>query len=168
MKRVIDSGQKYSAQLTEIENIAAGSLDLNALKDLQNTGAPTLAELKTEFRPAANAAMDAETGAQNSGVMDRLWAEAKSVVRVRRVDLKPDDKSTEAVLGRMQVALNDGRLGDVLETSKDLSQPAQDAARPFLDRLNARVGVDSTLAQLEAQLKSSIAPGAAPVAKSAP
>ncbi len=68
----------------------------------------------------------------------------------------------------MQVALNDGRLGDVLETSKDLSQPAQDAARPFLDRLNARVGVDSTLAQLEAQLKSSIAPGTAPVAKSAP
>ncbi|MFA7306408.1 MAG: hypothetical protein WC026_07020 [Hyphomicrobium sp.] len=168
LKRVIDSGQKYSSQLAEIENIAAGSLDLNALKDLQNTGAPTLAELKTEFRPAANAAMDAETGAQNSGVMDRLWAEAKSVVRVRRVDLKPDDKSTEAVLGRMQVALNDGRLSDVLETSKDLSQPAQDAARPFLDRLNARVGVDGTLAQLEAQLKSSIAPGAAPVAKSAP
>jgi hypothetical protein len=168
LKRLIDGGQKYSAQLADIERLAGSSLDLTALKDLQNTGAPTLADLKNEFRPAANAAMDAEAGAQNTGVMDRLWSEAKSVVRVRRIDLKPDDKSTEAVLGRMQVALNDGRLSDVLEMSKDLSPTAQDAARPFLDRLNARVGVDSTLAQLEAQLKSSIAPGSAPAAKSAP
>jgi hypothetical protein len=168
LKRLIDSGQQYSAQLAEIERLAAGSLDLTALKDLQSTGAPTLADLKTEFRPAANAAMDAETGNQNTGVMDRLWAEAKSVVRVRRIDLKPDDKSTEAVLGRMQVALNDGRLSDVLEMSKELPEASQDAARPFLHRLNARVGIDSTLAQLEAQLKSSIAPGSAPVAKSAP
>lgn len=168
LKRVIESGQKYAAPLNEIESAAGDSLDLGALKDLQNTGAPTLAELKTEFRPAANAAMDADSGTQNSGVVDRLWAEAKSVVRVRRIDLKPDDKSTEAVLGRMQVALNDGRIGDVLELSKDLPQQAQDAARPFLDRLNARVGVDSTLAQLEAQLKSSIAPGSTPAAKSAP
>jgi hypothetical protein len=168
LKRLIDGGQKYSSQLADIEKLAGGSQDLTALKDLQNTGAPTLADLKNEFRPAANAAMDAESGAQNTGVMDRLWTEAKSVVRVRRIDLKPDDKSTEAILGRMQVALNDGRLSDVLEMSKDLSPAAQDAARPFLDRLTARVGVDSTLAQLEAQLKSSIAPGSAPAAKSAP
>jgi hypothetical protein len=86
---------------------------------------------------------------------------------VRRIDLKPDDKSTEATLGRMQVALNDGRLGDVLEASKDLSPAAQDAARPFLEKLESRVGVDNTLAQLEAQLKSSIAPGPAPAANSA-
>lgn len=168
LKRLLDSGQKYSTQLADIERLAGGALDLTALKDLQNTGAPTLADLKNEFRPAANAAMDAESGAQNTGVVDRLWAEAKSVVRVRRIDLKPDDKSTEATLGRMQVALNDGRLSDVLEMSKDLSPTAQDAARPFLDRLTARVGVDSTLAQLEAQLKSSIAPGSEPAAKSAP
>lgn len=168
LKRLIDGGQKYSAQLADIEKLAGGSQDLSALKDLQNSGAPTLADLKNEFRPAANAAMDAESGAQNTGVMDRLWSEAKSVVRVRRIDLKPDDKSTEAILGRMQVALNDGRLSDVLEMSKDLSPAAQDAARPFLDRLTARVAVDSTLTQLEAQLKSSIAPGSAPEVKSAP
>jgi hypothetical protein len=168
LKRLIDGGQKYSAQLADIEKLAGGSQDLSALKDLQNSGAPTLADLKNEFRPAANAAMDSESGAQNMGVMDRLWSEAKSVVRVRRIDLKPDDKSTEAILGRMQVALNDGRLSDVLEMSKDLSPAAQDAARPFLDRLTARVAVDSTLTQLEAQLKSSIAPGPAPEVKSAP
>lgn len=168
LKRLIDGGQKYSAQLDEIEKLAGSTLDLSALKSLQDSGAPTLAQLKNEFRPAANAAMDAESGTQDSGVVDRLWAEAKSVVRVRRIDLKADDKSTEAVLGRMQVALNEGHLSDVLETSKDLSVTAQNAARPFLDRLAARVGVDTTIAGLEAQLKSSIASGSSAAAKSAP
>lgn len=168
LKRALDSGQKYSAQLADVKKLATGNVDLAPLTKLQDTGVPTLTDLKKEFRSAADSAMDAESAAENSGVVDRLWAEAKSVVRVRRIDLKPDDKSTEATLGRMQVALNDGRLSDVLGASKDLSPAAQDAARPFLDRLAARVSVDRSLADLESQLKSSIAPGSAPVAKSAP
>jgi hypothetical protein len=167
LKRAIDSGQNYAGQLSQVKKLAGNTVDLTALTDLQDKGAPTLAQLKKDFRSAADAAMDTDAEAKDSGVVGRLWAEAKSVVRVRRIDLKPDDKSTEATLGRMQVALNDGRLGDVLEASKDLSPAAQDAARPFLEKLESRVGVDNTLAQLEAQLKSSIAPGPAPAANSA-
>jgi len=167
LKRAIDSGQNYAAQLSQVKKLAGSTVDLTALTDLQDKGAPTLAELKKDFRSAADAAMDTDAEAKESGVVGRLWAEAKSVVRVRRIDLKPDDKSTEATLGRMQVALNDGRLSDVLEASKDLSPAAQDAARPFLEKLESRVGVDNTITQLEAQLKSSIAPGPAPAANSA-
>ena len=168
LKRTIDSGQNYAAQLSQVKKFAGNNVDLSSLTDLQDTGVPTLADLKKDFRSAADSAIDTESESKNTGVVGRLWAEAKSVVRVRRIDLKPDDKSTEATLGRMQVALNDGRLSDVLDASKDLSPAAQDAARPFLDKLESRVGVDNTLAQLEAQLKSSIAPGPAPAAKSAP
>lgn len=167
LKRAIDSGQNYAAQLSQVKKLAGNNVDLTALTDLQDKGAPTLAELKKDFRSAADSAIDTDSESKESGVVGRLWAEAKSVVRVRRIDLKPDDKSTEATLGRMQVALNDGRLSDVLEASKDLSPAAQDVARPFLDKLESRVGVDDTLAQLEAQLKSSIAPGPAPAANSA-
>jgi hypothetical protein len=168
LKRAVDSGQSYAAQLAEVKKVASNNIDLTSLSDLEDTGVPTLADLKKDFRSAADAAIDTESASKSSGVVDRLWAEAKSVVRVRRIDLKPDDKSTEATLGRMQVALNDGRLSDVLEASKDLSPAARDAAQPFLDKLEARVGIDNTLAQLESQLKSSIAPGQTPAANSAP
>jgi hypothetical protein len=168
LKRALDSGQGFSAQLAEVKKLSGNSIDLAPLTNLEQSGVPTLTDLKSDFRAAANSAMDAENTSQHSGVVDRLWAEAKSVVRVRRIDSKPDDKSTEATLGRMQVALNDGRLGDALDASKDLSPTAEDAARPFLDKLEARVSVDNTLAQLEGQLKSSIAPGAEPAATSAP
>ena len=87
---------------------------------------------------------------------------------MRRVDLKADDLSSVAIVGRMQVALIDGRLPDVLEAAKELSPKAQDAARPFLDKVAARVSVDKALADLESQLKSSIATGSQQTAKPSP
>jgi len=135
---------------------------------LKETGVPPLAELNKDFRVAADRAIDADAEPDNATVVDRLWAGAKSVVRVRRVDLKPDDKSAEATVGRMQVALNDGRLPDVLEAAKDLSPKAQDAVRPFLDKVSARVSVDTALANLESQLKSSLATGSQQTAKPSP
>ncbi len=157
LQRALDSGQNFSAQLADVKKVAGDQLDLSALEKLQDTGVPTLAELTKDFRTAADKAIDADSEPANASVVDRLWAGAKSVVRVRRIDLKADDKSTEAVVGRMQVALTDGRLADVLEASKDLSPKAQDAVQPFLDKVEARVSVDTALANLDSQLKSSIA-----------
>jgi hypothetical protein len=162
LRRVLDSGQAFSTQLAEVKKVAGTRVDLAALTRLQDTGVPTLADLTKDFRTAADSAIDADAEPENAGVVDRLWAGAKSVVRVRRIDLKPDDKSAEATVGRMQVALNDGRLSDVLDAAKDLSPKAQDAARSFLDKVAARVSVDTALAGLESELKSSIATGAPP------
>lgn len=168
LRRALDSGQNFSAQLAEVKKVAGNQVDLSALEKLQDTGVPSLADLTKDFRTAADNAIDADAEPDNASVVDRLWAGAKSVVRVRRIDLKADDKSTEATVGRMQVALNDGRLPDILEAAKDLSPKAQDAARPFLDKVAARVSVDSALANLESQLKSSIATGSQQPAKPLP
>ncbi|MBS0238776.1 MAG: hypothetical protein JSR89_10170 [Proteobacteria bacterium] len=168
LRRALDSGQNFSAQLADVKKVAGNTVDLSALESLKDTGVPSLADLTKDFRSAADNAIDADGEPDNATVVDRLWAGAKSVVRVRRVDLKPDDKSTEAIVGRMQVALNDGRLPDVLEAAKELSPKAQDAARPFLDKVAARVSVDKALADLESQLKSSIATGSQPTAKPSP
>ena len=161
----MEAGQPFSSELTSVKKVAGSQVDLAPIARLAETGVPTLADLNKEFRAAADKAMDVESEPENAGVVDRLWAGAKSVVRVRRIDLKPDDKSTEASLGRMQVALNDGRLSDVLEASKDLPAKSLDAMRPFLDKVAARVSVDRALASLETDLKTSIAPGASEAAK---
>lgn len=157
LKRALDSGQQYAAQLAEVQKAAGGKFDLSALARLQNTGVPARAELVKDFDATANAAIEADTATGDDGVIDRLWEGAKSVIKVRRIDSSPDDKSTEATIGRMQVALNDGRLGDVVQESKALSPKAQAASRPFLDKLEARLSVDTALANLEKGLKASMA-----------
>lgn len=168
LRRALDGGHSFASQLADVKKVAGNSIDLSALEKLKDAGVPSLPELTRDFRTAANNVIDAEAEPDNATVVDRLWAGAKSVVRVRRTDLGPEDKSTEAVVGRMQVALNEGRLADVLEAAKELSPKAQDAARPFLDKVSARVSVDTALASLESQLKSSIASGSQPAATPSP
>ncbi|MBS0249431.1 MAG: hypothetical protein JSR78_00005 [Proteobacteria bacterium] len=168
LQRALDSGQSFSAQLADVRKIAGPKIDLSALEKLQETGVPTLPELIKEFRTAADKAIDADSAPEDASVVDRLWAGAKSVVRVRRIDLKSDDKSTEAVVGRMQIALADGRLGEVMDQAKELSPKAQDAMRPFLDKVAARVSVETALQNLNSQLKSSIAGVSQPSAQPSP
>lgn len=156
LKRVIERGQKYAVELADVQKIAAGKVDLSALDKFKDQGVPPLADLNKDFREAANKAIDAEAEPVEGGVVDRLIAGAKSVVRVRKVSHDSTDKSAEAVVGRMELALNEGRLGDVLTAAKELSPKAAEAAQPFLDKVAARAGVDTAVAALEAQLKTSL------------
>ena len=157
LKRALDSGGSYAAELAQVKRVAGNAIDLAPLTKLQDSGVPPASEIAKDFRAAANSAIDSEQDTQPGSVVDKLWASAKSVVRVRKVDHLADDKSTEAIVGRMQLAMEHGKLADVLEQAKDLSLPAQEAARPFLDKVAARVSVDNALAKLEADLKTAMA-----------
>ena len=85
-----------------------------------------------------------------------MIAGAKAVVRVRKVSHDPNDNSAEAVAARMEAALKEGRLNDVVSEAGGLSPKAKDAAAPFLEKVSARASVDKALASLEDKLKSSM------------
>jgi hypothetical protein len=156
LKRALDRGAKYDAELAEVEKAAGGKFDLAALAKFKQAGVPTLADLTRDFRSSASTIIDADAGVPTTTVVDRLLAGAKNVVRVRRTDYAPDDKSAEAIAGRIEKALKDGRLGDVLNEASLLSPKAKDAAQPFLEKVSARATVDRALASLEGQLKTSL------------
>ena len=163
LKRALDGGQKFDAELASVQKAAGGKFDLAALDKFKETGVPAAADLAREFHSAANAAVDAEAEPADGSVVDRLIAGAKSVVRVRKVSHAADDKSAEAVVGRMEIALKDNRLADALVEAKQLQPKALAATQPFLDRIAARVSVDTAVSTIENQLKSSL--GAAPASE---
>jgi hypothetical protein len=171
LKRAVDGGQKYSAELAAVQKVAGGKFDLVALDKFKDTGVPAAADLARDFRTTANAAIDADTEPAEGGVVDRLIAGAKSVVRIRKVNATPDDKSAEAIVGRMETALKESRLADVLGEAKQLSPKALAAAQPFLDRVAARVSAEAAVGTIENQLKTSLGTAslpAVPVPKAAP
>jgi hypothetical protein len=100
--------------------------------------------------------IDAEQAPAEGSIVDRLLAGAKSVVRVRKISHEADDKSVEAVVSRMEAALGEDRLDDVLVEAMTLPQPARDAAQDFLAKVEARSAVDRALATVEQQLKASL------------
>ncbi|HEY7549700.1 MAG TPA: hypothetical protein VH913_09305, partial [Hyphomicrobiaceae bacterium] len=118
--------------------------------------------LAQEFRRVANAAIDAENERAESSVLDRLMAGARSVVRLRKANYDADDTSVEATLARMDAALKDGHLGEVLAQSKRLPPKAALAAEGWLHKLEARTAADRAVADLEAALKASLSPPGQP------
>ena len=137
--------------------MAGNVVDLSALDRFALEGVPTATELSAEFKPIAFKIIDAQEQPAEASIVDRLLAGAKSVVRVRRTNLSADDKSVEAVVARMETALTEDRLADVLAEAKSLPAPAQDAARDFLAKVEARESVDRAVASVETQLKASLA-----------
>lgn len=166
LKRLIDSGQNYAGSLAEVRKAAGGKLDMDALERFKDSGVPTIAELQQSFRSVANGVIDAATAPTEGGVFDKLMAGAKSVVRVRNLNPSPSDKSAEATVARMQTALADGQLGDVLAYANDIPASASAGAQDWLANVKARHSVDHAIGEIEKQLKSSLTQAAATPAPS--
>ena len=110
LKRAMDRGDRYAAELDAVRKVAGTTLDLAPLARYSLEGAPALPALAKDFRRVANAAIDAEAEPADASVLDRLMSGARSIVRVRKAGHDPADASTEAIVGRMEAALKDGRL----------------------------------------------------------
>ena len=163
LKRAIDRGKPFAPELAQAKKLAGDTIDLAPLTPFSDTGVPTLSELKQEYRTVAHKMIDAETTPADGSIVDRLLAGARSVVRVRKVSHDAEDKSVEAVVARMETALAQDRLGDVLAQYKTLPAPVQDAGEDFIAKVEARNSVDQALASVEKQLKTSlVAPDGAP------
>ncbi len=159
LRRTLDRGLKYAPELAAVKKVAGDKFNLAPLEAAQNTGVPALPDLANEFRRVANAILDVDADQADASVVDRLLTGAKSIVRVRKVNYSPEDKGTEASVGRMETALRDNRLGDVLEEAKKIPPRSAAPAQDWLKKIEARHAVDKALSSLEAELKSSLSGG---------
>ena len=156
LKRAMERGEKYANELAEVKRIAGARLDLAALERYQSAGVHTAPELARNFRAVVNTMLDADALPEGASVVDRLLTGAKTIVRVRRTGHADDDTSTEAIIARMETALADNRLADVLAESKKLSPRALAPAQEWLRKLEVRQSVDAALVAIDTALKSSL------------
>jgi hypothetical protein len=160
LKRAIDRGERYADELARAKKVG-GSLNFTALERYMLEGVPAPAELAKSFPRAANAMLDADAERPDATLVDRLLAGARSIVRVRKAGHAADDTSAEAVVGRMEAALKDGRLAEVLANAKTLPPKAALAGEDWVRKVQARLAVEQALADVEAALKSSLGPAPA-------
>jgi hypothetical protein len=156
LKRAVDRGQGFAEELGRAKRIGGQTLNFTALERYMQEGAPTSQELAKSFRKTADAMLDAEADTPDSTLMDRLLSGARSVVRVRKAGHAADDTSPEAVIGRMEAAVKDGRLADVLASAKKLPPKAALAGEDWIRKVEARQAVDQAMAEVEGQLKASL------------
>jgi hypothetical protein len=156
LKRAVDRGEGYAEELARVKKLAGFSANFAALERHMQQGAPPVPELAKSFRKVADAMQDAETEAADATLMDRLLSGARSIVRVRKAGHAADDMSLEAILSRMEAAVKDGRLADVLASAKKLPPKAALSGEDWVRKVEARQAVDQAMAEVEAQLKAAL------------
>jgi hypothetical protein len=167
LKRAIERGEGYADELARAKKLAGATVNLAPLERSMGAGVPTPQELSASFRKVANAMLDAESETSDASLLDRFMAGARSIVRVRKVGHPGDDTSLEAVIGRMETALKEGRLGDVLTQAKKLPPKAALVGEDWIKKVEARYAVEQAIANVEASLKASLSgpSGGAPEAR---
>ena len=162
LKRAMDRGQKYASELAEVKKLAGGRIDLTALERFQAQGVPTVVDLARQFRLITNPILDADGEPADGTLVDRLLNGAKNVVRVRKTSHSPDDASAEAVVARMETALKESRLADVVSEAKKLSPKASAPAQDWLRQVDARYAVEAAVGAIDTALKTSLGAGPSP------
>lgn len=167
LRRAVDSGQPYSAELAACRALAGGDdkvkAALDALAPMAGAGIATRAALADSFADTAAAIARAalqhgETGWLRA-VIDRLDA----LVTIRPVGANVAGETPRARAARAEAMLARGDLAGAVQTLGGLDGKPAEAARAWLERAQARLAAEAALAALEAQATAHVAagPGAA-------
>jgi hypothetical protein len=119
-----------------------------ALEPLAKNGAPTLAALQASFPGVADAILAAVTELDpDAGFIDRLLSFGSGLVTVRPTEPIEGD-TPDAVVSRMQGAVNRGDLAAALAEREKLPPAGQSASATWAAAAADRTAIDSIVDQL--------------------
>ena len=163
LKRAVDRGEGFTEELERAKKVGGFAASFAPLERYMREGAPTLPDLVKSFRKTADAMLDAEAEKPDASLLDRMLSGARSVVRVRKVDHAADDTGLEAVIGRMETALKEGRLAEVLANAKKLPPKAALAGEDWVRKVEARLAIEQAMADVETKIKGALGASRTPV-----
>ncbi|MGI9406876.1 MAG: hypothetical protein ACR2O4_10955 [Hyphomicrobiaceae bacterium] len=155
LRRALDRGQPVAGEIKRIKASAPEGIDLTPLDKLAANGVPTAEDLTREFSKVAAQAIDAETSVAGTSAFDKLLANARSIVRVRKTG-DVEGESTEAIVARAEDDLKRSDIKAALSEVQKLSGLAAEAASDWAAKARDRLSVDAVLEQIEAGLKTSV------------
>ncbi len=156
LQRSVNAGRPFAEELGKVKAASGNQVSLDALDKFAVQGVPTLATLQDSFRPLIHTMLQATKSKKDSSLLEQFVDQAKSVVRVRKVNPESDDKSVEAIVARMEENLKIGKLSAVVEEASALPDVNRAPAQTWLDQVAARTTVDSVMQSLQNRLKSSL------------
>ena len=147
IKEALDIGGPYSKVL---EKISKKGIDIPKALIANSEGVVTINYLKTSFPAAAHASLKQSIKQDvEPGVGGKLLGFLKSQVTVRSLDAQKGN-SVNAVLSRMQVALNNDDLSEVIDQASLLDEPAKSGIKDWLAlAVNRQTVVDAFSKLLE-------------------
>ncbi len=149
IKAALQTGQPFADPLADVAGVSDQPAP-EALSAVADTGIAALEALKADFVPLAHAAIKADVASSGeSGLAAFLRAQITS-----RSLTPQEGNSADAVLSRMDPALQNDDLATVLAEAEALPPAAADVMADWLARVQARRDALAAFAPWEAALKA--------------
>lgn len=142
LKAALERGGPFSAELDTFAAVAPDAPELPELRPLAEQGVRSRADLVAAASDAANAMIDAsQVIDENAGILDRLLASAKSLVKMRPTGAVEGEGVPEKV-ARLEAAVKEGNLAKALAEYDTLPEASRAAGAGFADSLRGRLKVE--------------------------
>ncbi|CCJ07604.1 COG4223 family protein [Methylocystis sp. SC2] len=140
LQRELEAGRPYALETKALARLGADPAALAALSPFAEKGAPTAAQLKADFAPAAKRIHALESGASGD-LTEHLMKGASKLVRVRPSGQAPttEAQTVEEKVAHIEAALAHGDLAQANAVFAALPEAAQNEAKDFGATLRARV-----------------------------
>jgi hypothetical protein len=139
LQREFEAGRPYSVEAKALARLGADPAALTALSPFAEKGAPTAAQLKADFAPAAKRIHALESG-DSGDIAQHLMKGASKLVRVRPSGAPTGEaQSVEEKVVHIDAALAHGDLAQAAALFAALPEAAQNEAKDFGAALRARI-----------------------------
>lgn len=167
LMRTVDLGRPYRAEFLELTarapalapNLApVGRLEvrdaLAVIEPFAAAGIPTLSDIEDEFEGLVSASYKASLApAEDASWWQRLWAGARDSVVIRKTGDAEGD-SVEAILGRAEARMSEGKLAATISEIEALSEAAGAIFADWLSAATARRDAAAALETIDSALSS--------------
>ena len=148
LRQGAQSGEGFAADLAMLKALGLDGDDVAALEPLAKRGAPTIAQLQAAFPGVADAILSAtaEIG-PDASFLDRLFGVGAGLVSIRPT--APIEGNTpDAIVSRMQAAVDRGDLAAALEERQTLPEAGQTASASWATAASDRTQIDAIVQRL--------------------
>ncbi|MBM3576506.1 MAG: hypothetical protein FJX40_02355 [Alphaproteobacteria bacterium] len=139
LQRELEAGRPYAVEVKALTRLSGDQAALAALTPFAEKGAPTAAQLKADFAPAAKRIRALEAG--SGDLTEHLMKGASKLVRVRPSGQAPttEAQTVEEKVAHIEAALDHGDLAQANALFSALPEAAQNEAKNFGATLRARI-----------------------------
>ncbi|MCB1502981.1 MAG: hypothetical protein KDK07_24930 [Bauldia sp.] len=142
------SGESFAVDLAMLKALGLDGDDVAALEPLAKRGAPTVPQLQSTFPPVADAILAATADVDpDAGFIDRLVAFGSGLVSIRPTTPIAGD-TPEAIVSRMQAAVDDADLAAALDERQKLPEAGQAVSATWAASASDRTQIDDIVQRL--------------------
>jgi hypothetical protein len=152
LRQAAEKGGPFAGDIAMLQVLGSDPADVAALKPLAEKGAPSRADLTARFPAVADAILAASNApGPDAGFFDRVVGFARGLITVRPTQPIPGE-TPEAIVSRMQAAIDGGDVKTALAERDHLPGIGQDASSAWAAAAEARVAIDGLVAKLTQSL----------------